>query len=460
MRCFRAPFFRRKWITALGADFVIQNAPSLSLSPLFHAAEAAGSGAFALWLLSSEDSCLAVRQGCSAVLHTCRLVHSAAFSLLDAAGSQAISYALPGAAVFSPRRAAARGARRLMRALRANGGVYDDLGSIVHIVANGLRAVLPSEILSAVNAFPPARPALVADSRDLVLRLLKEECGVRPCLISPLGIRHGPFVTHTITLTNNRTLTVTAVDPRVARMRRFDLVPFRAAAALARMFSETSALVDALVDRLDVTIAREIAARKRIFAALSVDPLAEGQAQARWRHFALCVPPPLPELSSEHVMTTEGVLGAWGSVSPQLTREIIRGSAELMFAHALIIPDLSPWNLCRYDQRPSLLRFGPLLEFDPGALHRGLNLAIANAGRDPGDVDKGLVIQALSENALFVVGAAEAIAGANVMREKANLRIMSLEPYVGGVIGKTWSKKGHQNNFPACLLGWTRWLPF
>jgi hypothetical protein len=261
-------------------------------------------------------------------------------------------------------------------------------------------------------------------------------------------------------------------------MRQYDLVPFRVMGGLLGIvpsLRDVRVLWDAIVNRLNFTIPREIEARTAILKAMGVDTDLPADLlidDASAAQFPIAVAPPLREYSGDCVMVTGGWQKPIGALSKKNAHDLIDGSATLLFEHNLLTPDLSQANLCMSDGRLSLARFAPITAIDPVKLSGGLRFAIGAAAKWERWINSGLArigekpakvedvaLRVLAANAGFAIGVGEVIAGANLARESAGLGYCSLYPYVGGVLAKTFSPDSSHHSAPFSWLNWIRRIP-
>lgn len=320
------------------------------------------------YVISNPDSCLRLRQFAASCYRFTRLLSALEMSALDYGLSKAF-HPLISRDAFSSRRSKERALRRIMTVLKRNGGVYEDIFDFVLNFA-GINYQY-EQLLSRISLRRSASNAPA--TREEAAALLRDELGVTADDLSDLPDDvAGPFTMYDAVLPNIGEVTVSVIPKRTARMRRFDLLPFRLIRLLVSPFRSLRperALLDILIARMSKTAASEAAARRTILERFGVDfsqPPATVFRRARELSRHVYVPAPIPTHVSEHVMVTDRQIhGRARSAGPAAFKGVARFTRDLV-RHRLLLPNVGLSNLRRSGNTVSFATFSPLAELPEG----------------------------------------------------------------------------------------------
>ena len=327
-------------------------------------------GSLALYFLSEPDSEWRVRQVAASLVHFHRVVATSAISALDVGIGKIVDTLSPRVPLVSSQYAKKRALKRLLLALVRNGGVYRDVFEFVRSIApvsHDLDAIIHSAPFIGAEMERPA------PDHDEVVALIERELKRRVRKVFSVFPSHpaeinGPFVVYDAHLRGGRQVSVSVILPRVERMRRYDLAPFKAVAAVLGVIPGVKAernLLKAVLRRLDVSVQREFDARWAILEEFGVDKsgdIKEIVEESRDIDLPLRVPAPFPHLTTEHVMVSDVQLhGRIKASNPLIAYSVASFASQLSTRAGLIVPDLGISNV-RVNQcgRTSLAQFSSL----------------------------------------------------------------------------------------------------
>ncbi|KAH0786225.1 hypothetical protein GPJ56_009902 [Histomonas meleagridis] len=378
MSCNRYCYQRYHWFNArsflfkVGADFIMFNTDVFNKtnSSFFDAIWHTANNSFLLYLVSEPNSRFAIRQAAASFVHFHRLMNSSTTSLMDYALSRLVSAIMPNTKMFSSNSSKTRAFKRIMLALKRNGGVYEDMFNIASSFAR------LNFNYSTLLKQKPFKKTNVSDIRtissDNAKKLISKELNLEiPDFPKEPTEVSGPFSMYDVNLPGIGPVTISIIPEKVARMRRFDLFPFkviRTALSPFSFFRPEMSLFDALIDRLDVTVEKEAKARSQLLSKLGVNMSLKGSrlfTQARRASPHLYIPAPLPDYVSKHVMVTDVQYhNKLQKTSTSITSNLILFTTNLARRFNTILPDLSFSNIRKENNKISLAQFSSLTELE------------------------------------------------------------------------------------------------
>lgn len=360
-RRFSCSNFNRLLFTA-GTDFVMHNTTAFQSAdnPIADAIWSFAHKNFVLYLVSDPSSSFRIRQAAASALHFNRFATNLFISAADYSFMSIFDFIFFNKSKSWSQGSKKRAFKRLMLTLRRNGGVYAELFELIEPFASS--DPIYDDILKKApfNRYNEERENDLAISygitRKEASQIIKKELG------SSLGRYFIDFPIHPTsmrneismfdcTLKSGERVTVSIFPPHLQRMRRYDLFPFyvirsilniipsayslgfrpfknstksslrrrklhkifrNSSSQLRLDFDAAKSLFDAIVERLDNNLVKEAKSRMKILNGLAgIDfTMPNSIISKRYKRsidsnrIPIAVPPPFPNLCSDHVMVT------------------------------------------------------------------------------------------------------------------------------------------------------------
>lgn len=330
-------------------------------------------GSLALYLLSEPDSEYRLRQAAASLVHVHRLLATSAVSALDLGIANIVNAIAPSLPVLSLRNSKQRALKRLLLTLVRNGGVYRDVFDFIRGISpasHDLAAILRASPFTDIDEteWEPTRAEALSLIESELNRRVHSLFSSFPS--HPVEI-NGPFAVYDARLRGGRQVSVSIVLPRVERMRRYDLFPFKVIASVMTLIPGVSAernLLKSLLQRLDVNVRREFEARWAILEEFGVDKdgdIREIIESSRNIDLPISVPAPLPHLTSEHVMVSDAQPHERvRSSGPSLAYSVASFTSKLSYRAGFLVPEVGLANIRVSRGRTSLARFSSLVKVE------------------------------------------------------------------------------------------------
>ena len=201
----------------------------------------------------------------------------------------------------------------------------------------------------------------------------------------PINVYHD-FATYDATLMNGEDVTISVMPPLRARMRRYELIPYKTAKAVLQWLPFTGAscaYLDYAVRRLEYDLGTEAKVRAEILSAFGIDCARESNViqAAKKLDLPIDIAPPIVDLCSEHIMVTGRKPMYSMRTVKKSAASVIEAGARLMFDAKAIVPDLSRWNVKSDEHRVSLERFASAVRVTDDDL-AGISCLVAGTATD------------------------------------------------------------------------------
>lgn len=349
----------------VGTDFVMHNTTVFQStdSPIADAIWSFANKNFILYLVSDPSSHFRIRQAAASAIHFNRFATDLFISAADYSFMSIFDFLFFNKSKSGSRGSKKRAFKRLMLTLRRNGGIYAELFELIEPFASSdpiYDDILKSAPFNRYNEEHENDLTLCYGiTRKEASQIINKELGTSlrkqfiDFPIHPTSMRN-EISMFDCTLKNGERVTVSIFPPHLQRMRDYDLFPFRVIRGLLnimpsayslgypKLFSKnkspysyfrrrklqmifdksssklslesdaTKSLFDAIIDRLDNNLIKETKSRMKILnGLLGLDfTMSNSVISSRYKRalnsgrIPIAVPPPLPNLCSNHIMVT------------------------------------------------------------------------------------------------------------------------------------------------------------
>lgn len=366
-RSISQPFFIKLGFK-VGADFIMHNRNVLESmnSPVGDMLWNFANQSLILYMISEPDSNWRVRQFAASLAHFHRFTTNLLISGCDSAISQAVSLVFPTINYFSSYQSCARMIRRMYLTMKRNGGVYEDMFKLMNSFAHFYPSYLPLfdelPIKKRSKRFESPIPLIESELKMTISHFFNE------FQLMPIE-SDGCTNSYKAQLKNGENVTITVMQPRVERMRKFDLIPFKLINFVFDIvpgLTPERNLMRSFINRLDFSLGKEYEARVRLLEILGVKCKKGSKDyidQARKLNFPIFIPAPYMHLCTPHVMITDFAPTKIPSKNMDIVTNVGKAVATLL-SHNCIVSDLSISNLRFDENKISLARYSAFKEFD------------------------------------------------------------------------------------------------
>ena len=467
------------------------------------ALSAAEIGKFGKWILGSKDSNWIPRQIIESSLHFSRFIYSFGISATDLTISKIFNFVSPSNQHFSTFASSQRFYKRIMLAMRLNGGPYEEFASLIRTI---LLIYPPNHpVFGPFNTLTHEYPVIAKPEpyklnfygkkeHPIVLAktLFKQQTGlelfdmIKDISHFPRVLNNSLIVLDAVTK-NDVPISITILPPNQYRMNQLDLIPFRLmrlGLCFVPFIKPEKALIDAVIGRFSYDLNKEMEARVKILKSFGVDTEAETSTlfkQANSIKTTMKVPAPIQPFCGKYIMITDRMPPPFeGQLTKKIATNVSVFFSDLLFKKEIVLPDVSLNNLLCSEKGMAFSRYGTATEASGNLINSLLKLgqavsqqnasntdfidalrikrSVAERSIETGKFDFSLTREIMKHHSKPIIGIGEGVL--NLMRFTSELnRYSVMSPFVIGATAKYFSPNANQDSFPFSLLSWTKYLP-